>query len=129
MSASRETVADVTSLIMPSGGVGGEGKRQQQNMSETRSDDEIVMNHISPENFNSRSSGRCTTEARSDRHIDCNKDSVSITDHNHCKKNVNNSNMKELNKALVPLAHLSPSSRGTVARDHKSFSNGARCVR
>jgi hypothetical protein len=118
-SASHEASVDMTSLIKAD--VGGHGKRH---------DDGNVVNHISHENFNcnvSRSSSRCTTETRSDRNIDCNKDSVSITDHTdviHCK-NVNISNMKELNKALIPLTHISPCTR--ESRDGKSFSNGERC--
>lgn len=98
-----------------------------------RSDEDVDVNHISHENLNcnsSRSSSRCATDAFSDRNINCNKDSVSITDHNtavnHCK-NVNISNTKELNKALIPLTHLSPSSRSALTRHGKSFSSGARC--
>lgn len=119
---SHEASVDVTSLIKADVGVGGRGKWR---------DDGNVVNHISHENLNcnsSRSSSRCTTETLSDRSINCNKEYVSITDHNtdviHCK-NVNIGNMKELNKALMPLTHLSPPTRNS--RDGKSCTNGARC--
>lgn len=120
ISTSHETPVDVTSLIT-SELVGGHRRR----------DDGDAENHISHENFNcnvSRSSSRCTSETFSDRNINCNKDSVSITDHHntdviHCK-NVNINNLKELNKTLTPLTHLSPSAR--ESRDGKTFSLGVR---
>lgn len=122
-SASRETVADVTSSIKPN------GRRVELEVGhcervETDDDD---MNH----NLNcSRRSSRCTTDTRSDRNINCNKDSVSITDHKfeavkHCKNVVNISNMKEPNKALMPLTHLSPASR--ISDGGANILNGARC--
>lgn len=118
MSASRETVADVSSLINASGrgmDVGG-GKRQDV------SDVGHVMNQIS-NCSSSRSSVRCTSERFIDRSSSCNKESVSITDHgsvNRCK-NVNISNTKELNKALTPIAHLPPSSRVSLTCDERSI--------
>jgi hypothetical protein len=120
MSASRELVTDVTSLIKQNDVdiEGIVGKREEGNE---------ARNHVFHENLkcsgSSRSSSRCTTDTYSDRNINCNKDSVRVTDHttavNHCK-NVN----KELNKA--PLTHLSPSSRGPLTRDGMSILNGAR---
>lgn len=118
--SSHEASVDM-SLIKPDVGVGGRKERRN---------DGSVVNHISHENLtcSSRSSSRCTTETHSDRSINCNKDSVSITDHNtdviHCK-NVHIGNVKELNKALMPLTHLSPPTRGET-HDGKSFTNGAR---
>lgn len=121
-STSHETPVDVTSLIT-SDMVGGHGRRR---------DDGDAVNHISHENFNcnvSRSSSRCTSETFSDRNINCNKDSVSITDHHQntdvilCK-NVNTNNLKDFNKALTPLTHLSPVTR--ESRDGKTFSLGVR---
>lgn len=119
----HEASVDVTSLINADVCVGGRRKRWEE---------ENVVNHISHENLNcnsSRSSSRCTTDTLSDRSINCNKNSVSITDHNtdviHCKKNVNIGNIKELNKALMPLTHLSPPTR--ESREGKSCTNGARC--
>lgn len=119
MSASREMVADVTSLIKQNGRLditGSEGKRRNFN-----DDDADIMNQISHEKLNISGS--------ESRNINCNKDYVSVMDHNtalnHCK-NVNISNTNELNKALIPIAHLSPS-RDTLKRDERNFLDGARC--
>lgn len=128
-SASRETVADVTSLIKQNCGAVEIEALGIGDADEVQSDDEnvdICRNNL---NCNSRSSSRCTTDTRSTRNINCNKDSVSITDHKleavkHCKNVVNISNMKELNKALIPLTHLSPSSRNGGGT---SILNGVRC--
>lgn len=124
MSASRETVADVSSLINPS------GRTDVEDGSEKRRDViGHVMNQISHEHLScsssssSRSSVRCTSERFNDRSSNCNKESVSITDHgtvNRCK-NVNISNTKELNKALTPIAHLKPLSRGSLTCDGSIF--------
>lgn len=119
MSATRETAADGTSLIKQNGRsdiTRSEGKRRNVN------EDENIMNQISHENLNCSSSGS--------RNINCNKDYVSVMDHNtavnHCK-NVNISNTKELNKALIPLAHLSPSQRNTLTRGERTFHDDTRC--
>lgn len=130
MSASRETFADVTSLIKPNGkeqliGVVVDG--EQRLGIATRCDDDEVS-HVNLVYNSSRSRSRCTT--RSDRNVNCNKDFVSITDHNtavNCCKNVNISNTKELNKALTPLTHLASSSRDTSSCNGKYFVADARC--
>lgn len=133
MSASRETAADMTTLITQNGRVENEGvdkARRDGNKAPQFGD---AMNQTSHENFNcnsSRSSGTCTSDTYNDRSISCNKNSVSIMDHstavNNCK-NVNISNTKELNKALIPLTHLPPPSRDALTRNGITFLNGVRC--
>lgn len=131
MSASSETSADVTSLIKQNGRLELTGRGG--GIRNGRDEDLEIVTHISHENLNCnsrRSSSRCIVETCSDRNINWNDDSVSITDHKiaekHCK-NVNISNTKELNKALIPIVHLSPSSRETVTRNGSSFHGGVRC--
>ena len=124
MSASSETTVDVTSLINQNGRLDLTGRN---GIRMGRDEDLEIMTHISHENLNcnSRNSSRC-----SDRNINWNDDSVSITDHKiaeqHCK-NVNISNTKELNKALIPIVHLSPSSREALTRGGSSFLGSVRC--
>lgn len=129
MSESSETTADVTSLIKQSG-------RSLTGRDVTRmgTDEDLeIMTHISHENLNRnsrRSSTRCIIETCSDRNINWNEDSASITDHKIAEsqcKNVNISNTKEHNKALMPIVHLSPSSRETLRRNGSSFLGGVRC--
>lgn len=123
MPTSSETVADVTSLIKPNSTVrleltGRDGYGVEK-------DFDIISHENLNCNNSRRSSSRCITETRSDRNINRDEDSVSITDHkkaeNHCK-NVNISNTNELNKALISIVHSSPSLRDTL-----SGSNGKRC--
>lgn len=129
--SSREAIVDVTSLIKSNATsssrtlefVGNEGVRRETSNN--------VVNHFLHENLNcsmgssnssSSSSSRCTSETLNERNINCNKVSVSITDHNtdvNSCKNVNISKMKELNKALIPLTHSKPSST--------TLTNGLRC--
>jgi hypothetical protein len=120
MSAARETVTDVTSLINRNDrenlGIGGRGGEVSG-----------LKSHVFHENLKCNRSSS-SSETHSDRSIHCSKVSVRLTDHtkhvNHCK-NVNSSNAKDLNKA--PLAHLSPSSRNLVPRDGTCFVNGVGC--
>lgn len=119
MSTSRETAADVTSLIKQIGRLDTEkSEDERHNMNE----DAEIMNQISHEKLN--------TSSRESRNINCNKDYVSVMDHNtavnHCK-NVNISNTIELNKVLIPIAHSSPSQRDTLTRDERPFFDGIKC--
>lgn len=124
MSASSETTADVTTLIKPNGRL---DLTMRDGIRMGRDEDFEIMTQISHENLNCnsrRSSSRCSDRNNNN----WNENPVSITDHKiaeqHCK-NVNISNSKELNKALIPIAHLSP--RGRLTRNESSYLGGARC--
>jgi hypothetical protein len=129
-SSSHESEADMKSLIKQNvrADTMGDGNRHQN---EPKNDDGNFALRVSHENLNcssSESSSRCTTQTNSERNINCNKNSVSITDHltdvNHCK-NVNNSNTREINK-LTPITHLPPTTFDVTTRDGQNFINGAR---